>query len=208
MESVPFPQLIQPYAPTALRIARRLLGDADAAADAVQVGLIKAYRARAGFQGKNLRTWFLRIVTNTCYDQIGYARRRPAVSLDALIEEYGENLPIVRRDSSPSIEELICRQETWAVLLQAIATLPPAHRVVLQRIDVEGYSYAEVAAELYIPIGTVKSRLFRARAQVRDQLVDAGLVAASPAAARPALNCCPTPNDSSLTTQQKGDLCT
>ncbi len=207
MESNLFPTLMNDYTPIALRVAQRLLGDMDAAADAVQEGLIKAYHARQQFAGNHLCAWFLRIVTNTCYDKLAYEKRRKTVSLDALAEQQGEPLPRRGHVHQPSLEQMICRQETWESVLAAVAGLPPAHRAVLQRIDIEGYSYAEVAAELQLPLGTVKSRLFRARAQLRDALVAAGLVAAAPAPVNPLPNGSPTPNDSSLTIQQKGDLC-
>lgn len=205
MEINLFPTLINDYTPIALRVAHRLLGNMDAAADAVQEGLIKAYHARQQFEGKHLYAWFLRIVTNTCYDKLAYEKRRQTVSLDALAEQHGEHLPRFCHVHQPSLEQHICRQETWESVLAAVAGLPPAHRAVLQRIDIEGYSYAEVAAELQLPIGTVQSRLFRARAQMRDELVAAGLVAAAPANPPPTGG--PNPNDSSLTTQRKGDLC-
>lgn len=206
MESTAFPMLIRNYTPAAQRLAQRLLGDADAAADAVQEGLIKAYRAWDRYQGHNLRAWFLRIVTNTCFDQLDRNKRRHTLSLEALTALHGDELPIIPAASPPTPDQLLCQQETWEAVRQAVMNLTPVHRVVLQRIDIEGYSYAEVAAELQVPLGTVQSRLFRARAQMRDELVAAGLVAAAPAS--PAPTGCPTPNDASLTTQKNGALCT
>lgn len=164
------------YMPLAKQVAQRLLQSPDAAADAVQIGLIKAHRAFAPDECQNVRAWFLRIVTNTCYDMLRYQKRRATQSLEQLFEEFGDKSPACAVSHRGAVEQQIIEEESYQTLLCLIAQLPEAYRLVLVRIDVEGYEYQEVADQLGVPIGTIKSRLFRARTMMRDRLVAAGMV--------------------------------
>ena len=177
MNPTTFPTPFDQYSAMALRLAGRLLGNQDAAADAVQEGLIKAHQALGRFEGGNLRAWFLRIVTNTCYDHMRYQKRHPARSLEQMIEEQGDEQPELAHQFHTAPDQQFLQDESMQTILQVIEQLPECYRYVLQRIDVEGYEYTEVADELQVPIGTIKSRLHRARVIVRDQLVAAGVVA-------------------------------
>ena len=173
-----FGSLIDLYRATAERVAQQILHTEEAAADAVQEAMIKAHRAMERFQEGNFRSWFLRIVTNTCYDHLRRQRRRAAVSLDELTEQSGiDYLPpddYVAEDP----EALFLQNEGMRLLLSAIDTLPEYHRSVVMLVDVQGYDYAEAAELLGLPLGTVKSRLSRARSTLRDQLVKSGVVGA------------------------------
>ena len=168
---VPFPSQLEQYMATATRLAVRILGSYDAAEDAVQVGLIKAYRAWGGFEGGNLRGWFLCIIRHTCYDHLRAQKRRPTESLEALFENENNEAIHLTRHSSISPDQIFLQQESMETILHTIDRLPPDYRLVLQLVDLEGYGYAEVSALLNIPMGTVKSRLCRGRSLVRDQLV-------------------------------------
>lgn len=174
-----FAALIDLYRAAAERVAQQILHTEEAAADAVQEAMIKAHRAMTRFQEGNFRSWFLRIVTNTCYDHLRRQRRRAAVSLDELTEQAGiDYLPsddYVAEDP----ESLVLQNEGMRFLLAAIDALPEYHRSVVMLVDVQGYDYAEAAEILGLPLGTVKSRLSRARSALRDQLVKAGIVGAS-----------------------------
>jgi RNA polymerase sigma-70 factor (ECF subfamily) len=172
-----FNHLISHYQAAAQRLAQQILRTEEAAADAVQDALIKVHRALPRFQDGNFRSWLLRIVTNTCYDYLRSQRRRSTLSLDDLTEPSGAEFPQLRADELQNPEMLVTQQESLQFLLQAIESLPNWHRDVVLLVDVHGYDYTEAADMLGLPLGTVKSRLSRARAALRDQLIKAGFVA-------------------------------
>ena len=172
-----FNHLISHYQAAAQRLAQQILRTEEAAADAVQDALIKVHRALPRFQDGNFRSWLLRIVTNTCYDYLRSQRRRSTVSLDELTEPSGAEFPQLRADELQNPEMLVTQQESLQFLLQAIEELPNWHRDVVLLVDVHGYDYAEAAEMLDLPLGTVKSRLSRARSALRDHLAQAGVVA-------------------------------
>ena len=174
-----FCQLVDYYQSAAQRVARRIMRTEEAAADAVQDALIKAHRAMPRFQDGNFNAWLMRIVTNTCYDHLRRQKRRPTVSLDEIIEPNGHSLPsFLSFPSGPNSnpEQVAVQRESMRLLMGAIEKLPGYHRNVVVLVDVYGYDYQETAALLQLPLGTVKSRLSRARSSLRDQLVSAGLV--------------------------------
>ncbi len=168
---LPSPTVLDPYLAVAMRLAIRLLGSYDAADDAVQEGLIKAYRAWERFEGHNLRAWFLCIIRHTCYDHLRAQKRHPTESLEALLEERGDEPIHLTHTPVIAPDQLVLQQEALDTILRAVETLPPDYRLVLQLVDLEGYGYAEVSETLKIPMGTVKSRLCRARGLVRDHLL-------------------------------------
>jgi len=171
-----FGSLIDLYRATAQRVARQILQTEEAAADAVQEAMIKAHRAMARFQEGNFRSWFLRIVTNTCYDHLRRQKRRAAASLDELTEQHGIDYLATEEYIAEDPEHIVLQNEGMQQLLTAIDTLPAYHRHVVLLVDVQGYDYAEAAELLALPLGTVKSRLSRARAALRDHLVRTGVV--------------------------------
>ncbi len=177
-----FNYLISHYQAAAQRLAQQILRTEEAAADAVQDALIKVHRALPRFQDGNFRSWLLRIVTNTCYDYLRSQRRRSTLSLDDLTEPSGSEFPQLRADELQNPEMLVTQQESLHYLLHAIEQLPNWHRDVVMLIDVHGYDYTEAADMLGLPLGTVKSRLSRARSALRDQLLKAGFVAVQAAA--------------------------
>ncbi|MCB0047610.1 MAG: sigma-70 family RNA polymerase sigma factor [Caldilineaceae bacterium] len=177
-----FAALVFQYQAAAERVARRILRTEEGAADAVQDALIKAHRAMPRFQDGNFRSWLLRIVTNTCYDHLRRQKRRMAMSLDEMIEETGLEFSSRGFSTGNQEEELIdpetvtLHQESMEHLLAKIEELPAWHRDVVLLVDVQGYDYAEAADALDLPLGTVKSRLSRARSALRDSLLEANLV--------------------------------
>lgn len=173
-----FAALVFQYQAAAERVAQHILRTEEGAADAVQDALIKAHRAMPRFQDGNFRSWLLRIVTNTCYDHLRRQKRRTAMSLDELIDETGLELPAQKDEESINPESFALHRESMDHLLSKIDELPAWHRNVVLLVDVHGYDYAEAAATLDLPLGTVKSRLSRARAALRDSLLEADLVPA------------------------------
>jgi len=163
-----FNQLVLFYQDIAYSVAYRMLRDQEAAADAVQDSFIKAFRALNGFQGGNFRSWLLRIVTNTCYDALRSRQRRGTDSLDDLTFAQDHNPYLVDHAERP--EAYAERMELNHFIEEAIQALPPDQRTVLLLCDVHGYAYEEIAEIVELPMGTVKSRISRARSRLRDYL--------------------------------------
>lgn len=163
-----FNQLVLTYQDTAYSVAYRMLRNQDAAADAVQDGFLKAYRALSGFQGGNFRSWLLRIVTNTCYDVLRVRQRRGTDSIDDLAFAQDHNVYLIDHAERP--EAYAERMELNQFIEAGIESLPPEQRTVLILCDIHGYAYDEIAEIVGLPMGTVKSRISRARARLRDYL--------------------------------------
>ncbi|MDQ7030260.1 MAG: sigma-70 family RNA polymerase sigma factor [Ardenticatenia bacterium] len=164
-----FNRLVGRYQRLAYNVAYRLTGDPDMAADATQEAFLAAYRALHAFGGGSFRAWLLRIVTNKCYDILRYHRRRPATSLDALVAQSAIPKEL-GRETALRPEEMVERLELAELLQAAIMELPEAQRVTLILADVHGFSYAEIADITGVELGTVKSRLNRARRRLRALL--------------------------------------
>ena len=165
-----FNEIVARYQGRVFNTAARILGSASYADDATQETFISAYRAIGKFRGVNLAPWLLRIAKNQCYDMIRAMRRRPADSL----EENLTNPAVVRVQVGGSPEEEALRGELAAEIQRAILSLPEEQRLVVTLIDVQGFSYAEAADIARASTGTVKSRLSRGRARVRDHLRELG----------------------------------
>ncbi len=166
-----FNQLVLSYQSMAYNLAYRILGDGDAAADATQDAFLSAFKAIGKFRGGSFKAWLLRIVTNACYDQLRLKQRRPATSLDALLVlESAPVQPLTDRGELP--EEYAVRQELDRAIQVGIGTLPPEQRIALVLSDVQGLSYREIAEATGASLGTVKSRLSRARGKLRDSLLE------------------------------------
>lgn len=166
-----FNQLVLKYQDLLYRIATRILSDEELAADAVQEALISAFSNLASFKGAELRGWLARITVNACYDQLRHQRRRPAESL-SLMDESGDEIDSNDwlADSSLPVETQYEYTELQDTIQRALSSLPEHFRMIVAIVDVEGFSYEEAAQTLKIPIGTVKSRLARARLQLRAAL--------------------------------------
>jgi RNA polymerase sigma-70 factor (ECF subfamily) len=165
-----FNQLVLLYQGMAYNVAYRILGDADAAADATQDAFLSAFKAIRQFRGGSFKAWILRIVTNSCYDQLRSKQRRPADSLDDLdVEE--DHLRSLR-DPSEQPDEYVERRQLNQALRAGIQRLPAEQRVVLVLSDIQGLNYQEIAAATGLSLGTVKSRLSRGRARLRDLLLE------------------------------------
>jgi RNA polymerase sigma-70 factor (ECF subfamily) len=164
-----FNQLVLLYQSMAYNVAYRVLSDPDAAADATQDAFLSAYKAMREFRGGSFKAWLLRIVTNACYDQLRVKQRRPTNSLDDLAVEADHSSYL--HDPAERPDEFVERQELNRTLQGGISTLPAEQRVILVLSDVQGLSYQEIAQVTGLSLGTVKSRLSRARAKLRDYLM-------------------------------------
>ena len=165
-----FNQLVMLYQSMVYNVAVRVLGDPDAAADATQDAFLSAFKAMGKFRGGSFKAWLLRIVTNACYDQLRVKQRRPTSSLDDLPVE-SDHTPYLH-DPAEKPDEFVERQELNHMIQVAISTLPVEQRVVVVLYDVQGLSYQEIAQATGLSLGTVKSRLSRGRAKLRNYLVE------------------------------------
>jgi len=166
-----FNQLVRGYQAPVYRTAYRVLGDAASAEDATQDAFISAYKHIRTFRGGSFKAWLLRIVTNACYDQLRVKQRRPAASLDAMLLDPDNPAPGLDRAVTESPQDFAERQELGAMIQRGLATLPHDQRMTLVLVDIEGLSYEDAADAVATNVGTVKSRLSRARAALRDFLV-------------------------------------
>jgi RNA polymerase sigma factor (sigma-70 family) len=166
-----FNQLVLSYQSMVYNLAYRIMGDQTAAADATQDAFLSAFKAIGKFRGGSFKSWLLRIVTNACYDQLRLKQRRPATSLDALLVL--EPAPVQSfTDPGESPEEYAVRRELNKAIQVGIGILPPEQRITLVLSDVQGLSYQEIAEVTSASLGTVKSRLSRARGKLRDFLLE------------------------------------
>jgi len=166
-----FNQLVRAYQTLIYRTAYRVLGEGAAAEDATQDAFVSAYRHIRAYHGGSFKAWLLRIVTNACYDQLRVKQRRPTASLDAMLVDPDNPAPGADRAAPESPQEFAERQELGAAIQRGLATLPPDQRVTLVLADIEGFNYDEVAEATGTNLGTVKSRLSRARMALRAFLV-------------------------------------
>lgn len=163
-----FNGLVRLYEGRVYNLCYRILGDPDSAADAAQDAFISAYRNLPRFRGGSFRSWLLRIATNTCYDMLRARKRRPTASLDAAMddEQSGFDPP----DPAESPDDVALRHELGAAIQQGLALLPDEQRIVLVLSDIQGLPYGEIAEIVGANLGTIKSRLSRGRARLRDIL--------------------------------------
>jgi RNA polymerase sigma-70 factor (ECF subfamily) len=168
-----FNRLVLAYQNMVYNLAYRILSDGDAADDATQDAFLSAYRAIGRFRGGSFKAWLLRIVTNACYDQLRVKQRRPTVPIEALLVSDPESGPLFA-DEGEQPEEYVLRRELSGVIQVGIGTLPADQRVTLVLSDIQGFSYQEIAEITDTSLGTVKSRLSRARARLRDFLLERG----------------------------------
>jgi RNA polymerase sigma-70 factor (ECF subfamily) len=158
-----------PHLDTLYRVALRLAADESRAEDLVQETMLRAYRSWHQYtRGTNARAWLLTILRHTFINQYRKAKRG-AVEVDIhQIEPYTVFHDVQETDPEGAFFDTIVDDE----VLRAIDTLPDEFRETLILSDVEGLAYAEIAAITEVPVGTVKSRLFRARQALQRQLYD------------------------------------
>jgi len=167
-----FDRLVDRYQAAAYGVAYRMVRNVEDSADATQDGFLSAYRAIGTFRGGSFRAWLLRIMLNACYDLRRHAARRPASSMDALVEDLGEAPWADASAADP--EGAALSGEALAAIEGALAQLSEEQRAAVVLVDVQGLSYEEAAEAMACALGTVRSRLARGRARVRDLLIESG----------------------------------
>jgi RNA polymerase sigma-70 factor (ECF subfamily) len=170
-----FNELVLRYQVQVYNVAYRIVGNPAAAADATQETFVSAYTHLKDYRGGSFKSWLLRTVTNACYDALRYDKRRPVTSLEGLTEGEGDSPDGDFNDFIPSDDEspgdAAERSDLRAYIARAALQLPPDQRVTFVLSDVQGLSYEEIADAMQVSLGTVKSRLSRARAKLRDALL-------------------------------------
>lgn len=166
-----FNKLVIQYQDMLYNTAYRILGDPALAADATQEAFISAFKKLKSYRGGSFKAWLLRIVTNACYDELRRQKRRPQTPLEPLTEN-DEEMETPRWIADPSAlpEEQLETAELDRAIQDCIESLPPDFRAVVVLTDIQGLDYKEAAAALKKPLGTIKSRLARARTRLRDCL--------------------------------------
>ena len=159
-----FDELMLPHLDAAYNLACWLLRNPHDAEDAVQEACLRAFRALGRFQGTDGRAWLLRIVRNVCYSRIRDSRREPGA------ESFDDDLHGMVEDPAAA-KALEWGQVRSELLREALDRLPDEYREVIVLHELEGLAYREIAAVSEIPIGTVMSRLARARARLQAELL-------------------------------------
>lgn len=166
-----FNRLVLAYQDLVFSQAYRLLGESNLAEDASQEAFISAYRNIHTYRGGSFKAWLLRIVTNTSYDELRRQKRRPTTPLEPLDADDEEvESPRWLADPGESPEEKAERAELGRALQRCLNELPDDFRSVVVLVDVQGLDYSEASQAMGKPLGTVKSRLARARLRLKDCL--------------------------------------
>jgi len=163
-----FETLVSPWLDAGYNLARWLLHDEAAAEDVLQDASLRAFRYLGALKGEEARPWFLRIVRNACYTYL--EGRHGLNELSGLDDADFEQLQVREGRTAPDPAELLMRQRDQDRVNAAIASLTPPLREVIVLREMEGMSYEEIAEVASVPIGTVMSRLSRARERLRVTL--------------------------------------
>lgn len=166
-----FNTLILHYQDIVFNTALRILGDDELAADASQEAFISAFRSISTFRGGSFKAWILRTVTNACYDELRRQKRRPTIALEPETDD-GEEMDSPRwlADTNMTPEQKSEADELEHAIQHCLNALPMEFRTVVVMADIQGLDYVEVATAVHVPLGTIKSRLARARLRLRECL--------------------------------------
>jgi RNA polymerase sigma-70 factor, ECF subfamily len=170
-----FNRLVLAHQDQVFNLTYRMLGEMEPAEDAAQDTFISAYRNLKGYRGGSFKAWLLRIATNACYDELRRRQRRPTIPLEPVTPDDEEiESPAWIADPGDSPEEIAERQELNQAIQHCLKSLSPEFRSVVVLVDIQGLDYDEAAQAINKPVGTVKSRLARARQRLRDCLQGVG----------------------------------
>lgn len=160
-----FNLLVEIYQGPIYNLTLRMLGSPQDAEDVAQDAFVLAWKAIPGFKGGSFKAWLFRIASNACTDLLRSKKSRKADSLDAIFPEYN---PLPSQVESP--EDHVMREEVTRLIGQQLLSLSDEQRLVVTLADLQGLSYEEIAQITDCSLGTVKSRLNRGRANLRDLL--------------------------------------
>lgn len=170
-----FEQLVRTYQHSVYRLLYRMIGDGEEARDLAQETFLKVYQKIDQFRGEaDLKTWILRIAANQAINHRRWWLRRwrhRTLSLDEPADEQQCVLSETISDQHPSMEQALLERERDGRLARALLKIKPAYRVAVVLRDIEGLSYEQIAAVLKISVGTVKSRIWRGRELLRQEVI-------------------------------------
>ena len=166
-----FEQLMEEHFKKIYNIAYRMTGNPDDASDMTQEVMIKLFRNIGSFKGDSkFSTWVYRVATNTCLDELKKGRRHSHTSLNTEYDTGNGEITYEVEDTSPTPEEMTEKKELRSMVADAVQRLSPGHRAAIILRDIKGFSYDEIAKILNCSEGTVKSRISRARASLKEVL--------------------------------------
>lgn len=166
-----FNTLVLHYQDSVFNTALRILGDDDLAADAAQDAFISAFKSITTFRGGSFKAWLMRTVTNACYDELRRQKRRPTTPLEPDTDD-GEEMDSPRWLADPNMtpDQKAEADEVEHAIQHCLDNLPLEFKTVVVMADIQGMDYIEVATSIRVPLGTIKSRLARARLRLRECL--------------------------------------
>ena len=165
-QSARFERDAMPLMPSMYSAALRLTRNRDEAEDLTQEAMVRAFEAYDRFDGRNFKAWMLRILTNLYINRYRKSQREPGIeSLD--VDSAADFVPAESGNPAELFDGLLGEQ-----VEEALASIPEEYRISVLLCDVEGMSYDEIAASLNVPIGTVRSRIARGRAMLRQKLME------------------------------------
>src|SRR3989454_4967179 len=172
-EDAAYDELVRVYSTSIYHVAYRMLGDGADASDVVQDIFLKIFRNIRGFKGEAaLKTWIFKIAFSEILNRLRWWKRRHRYATLSLDESPNGNTPGDGvADGGPTPEEVLQAKEREDAIQQALRRLSHEHRSIIVLRDIEGFSYTEIADVLGISMGTVKSRLARARADLKKSLM-------------------------------------
>lgn len=160
-----FNTLIERHQRMAYNLAFRMLGDKGAAQDVTQDAFFSAWKNIRTCRGANFKAWLLSITANGCRDHLRRIKRHPSIAIESMIQEPSAS------PSAESPEDYALRRELDGEIQKGLLALPSQQRLAVILCDIQGYSYEEIARIMGCNIGTVRSRISRGRAQLRDYLI-------------------------------------
>jgi RNA polymerase sigma-70 factor (ECF subfamily) len=169
-----FNQLLLQYKDQVFNLCYRMLENTSDAEDCAQETFVKVYLGLKGFKFKSgFKTWLYQIAVNTCKNKLAsseYRSRQNVIELDKPIQRFDDTIYLEIEAKTNSPESVVIEKETAAMIMSAINSLPPPEKILIVLCDIEGNSYDEIAAITGLKLGTVKSKLARARHHLRSKL--------------------------------------
>jgi RNA polymerase sigma-70 factor (ECF subfamily) len=166
-----FNRIVLEYQDMVYHQAYRVIGEPDAAEDATQEAFLSAYQKLHTYRGGSFKSWLLRIVTNACYDELRRRQRQPVTALKPE-DDHGEEIdsPHWMEDPGEKPEETVQRSELSKAIQRCLNELDEKFRSIVVLVDIQGMDYASAAEIVDRPLGTIKSRLARARQSLQECL--------------------------------------
>lgn len=167
-----FEQLVLAHEKMVYHVALRMLGSSEDAKDISQEAFLKAYRSMQSFDERAaFSTWIYRITVNACIDEMRRRKGKQSVSLEREMENEEGAWALQLADERETPEQALLRREKQREILLALEKLSPEHKAVAVLRDIRGLSYEEISGILEVPLGTVKSRICRARSQLKEEIL-------------------------------------